>query len=68
MRKTIVLNYNTPSTNAQLVSSDLGVTWGAPQSLAGALGALNKAATGPGVGLQLGPTNPHHPGRILFIG
>lgn len=32
------------------------------------LGGLDGSLTGPGVGLRLSDTNPHHPGRLLFIG
>ena len=69
VRGNVVLNVLTASNhNAQVVSADDGATWGALQPLGAFLGALDGAETGPGVGLRLSGANPHHPGRLLFIG
>ena len=69
VRGTIVLNFNTAAgDNAQVTSTDDGLTWSAVQPLARFLGSLDGSSAGPGVGLQLSAGNPHHPGRILFIG
>ena len=54
--------------NAQVVSTDNGLSWGPLQLLGKFLGALDGAETGPGVGLRLSDSNPHKPGRLLFIG
>jgi sialidase-1 len=68
-RGAVVLNVLTAGNrNAQVVSTDDGATWGALQPLGAFLGALDGALTGPGVGLRLSGANPHHPGRLLFIG
>lgn len=70
-RAAVVLNINlldSNSTNAQLISHDDGLTWGAVQPISAFLGPLDGADVGPGVGLQLSASNPHHPGRLLFIG
>ena len=68
-RGTVVLNVLTATNkNAQVVSSDGGVTWGPLQLLTPFLGARDGSLTGPGVGIRLSDSNPHHPGRLLFIG
>ena len=69
VRATVILNFNMNNgSNAQIMSVDNGDTWGPIQLLAPFLGALDGASAGPGVGIQLSPRNPHHPGRVLFIG
>jgi len=50
--------------NGQVVSKDQGLSWDNPTSL----GLKHTSETGPGVGIQLSATNPHAPGRLLFIG
>ena len=68
-RGAVVLNVLTSENlNAQVVSNDNGATWGSLQFLGKFLGALDGSLTGPGVGLRLSDNNPHHPGRLLFIG
>jgi sialidase-1 len=68
-RRAVVLNLLTASNhNAQVVSHDDGLTWGPLEPLSPFLGGLDGSLTGPGVGLRLSNTNPHHPGRLLFIG
>ena len=71
VRGAVVLSLNlldAANSNAQAVSLDDGLTWGPLQPLAGFLGALDGAAAGPGVGLQLSAGHPVAPGRLLFIG
>jgi sialidase-1 len=69
VRGTVVLNFNNAAgDNAQVESTDDGLTWSAVQPLARFLGTLDGSSAGPGVGLQLSAGNPYHPGRILFIG
>ena len=65
---TVVLNFNAESGNSQIVSGDLGLTWSRARFIGGDLGKYNGVAAGPGRGLQLSATNPHAPGRLLFIG
>ena len=48
----------------QVVSNDLGLTWSTPKLV----GLAQTSDAGPGVGIQLSATNPHAPGRLLFIG
>lgn len=68
-RALVILNFNLQNnSNAQVVSKDNGDAWGPIQSLTTYLGPLDGASAGPGVGIQLSQSNPHHPGRLLFIG
>jgi len=62
--KTVVVNVLGSSGNMQVVSPDLGLSWSEPASI----GLPHSSETGPGVGIQLSATNPHAPGRLLFIG
>eukprot|EP00035_Acanthoeca_spectabilis_P014612 m.281716 g.281716 ORF g.281716 m.281716 type:complete len:480 (-) comp16177_c0_seq2:109-1548(-) len=62
--KTVIVNVLGPAGNDQVVSTDLGLTWSQPRSI----GLNVSSETGPGVGIQLSPSNPHAPGRLLFIG
>jgi sialidase-1 len=62
--KLVIVNLLDTAGNSQVVSHDLGLTWSAPTSI----GLPVSSDTGPGVGIQLGPSNPHAPGRLLFIG
>jgi hypothetical protein len=53
--------------NMQMFSHDLGETFTRPTSNVRFLGRVIEE-TGPGLGLQLSPRHPTHPGRILFVG
>ena len=66
-QRAVVLQYTQDSHNKQVVSKDLGATWG-PAADVVLPAAVTGAATGPGRGLQLSSTNPVAPGRLLFIG
>ena len=68
--KTVVLQFDSEAsgggrTNQQVTSTDMGLTYSAPVPQTG---GQTGASTGPGRGLQLSKTNPHAPGRLLFIG
>eukprot|EP01050_Picozoa_sp_SAG11_P009154 SAG11_NODE_844_length_6891_cov_3.648704_2_plen_815_part_00 len=67
--QTVVLQFDGEGsagrTNQQVLSTDMGLTYSAPQPQ---IGARSGASTGPGRGLQLSKTNPHAPSRLLFIG
>merc|ERR1712023_137397 len=52
----------------QATSKDLGRTWSDMRRVDSNLGRGAGTYVGPGVGLQLSTSNPHAPGRILFIG
>ena len=50
--KTVIVNLNMPQ-NGQVISTDLGKSWGTPTPI-----ALNRGSSaGPGVGIQLGPVS-----------
>ena len=76
--KTVVLQFDgahegdAGRTNQQIMSTDMGLTYGKPRQQAGGRNCGARyvycAATGPGRGLQLSETNPHAPSRLLFIG
>ena len=70
VRKQVIVQVLGPEGNGQVISTDLGLNWSAPQSLVPVHGSapLPRSSTGPGVGIQLSQTNPHAPGRLLFIG
>eukprot|EP01062_Namystynia_karyoxenos_P053888 TRINITY_DN438_c0_g1_i1.p1 TRINITY_DN438_c0_g1~~TRINITY_DN438_c0_g1_i1.p1 ORF type:complete len:499 (+),score=155.31 TRINITY_DN438_c0_g1_i1:99-1499(+) len=69
---TILINMNCGEVStariSQSVSSDLGRTWSAPRQIDQDFGGAAGSSVGPGVGLRLSATNPHAPGRLLFIG
>lgn len=63
-----------PGTILQIRSTDGGESWGAPIDVSKMLGpafspfAGGGLAVGPGAGIQLSPSNPFHPNRLLFAG
>ena len=76
IRRQVVLNYNVhggptrlDNPNWATVSKDFGKTWEPAVQVDSnwPTGAQGSAA-GPGIGIQLRPSNPHAPGRLLFIG
>eukprot|EP01065_Artemidia_motanka_P022821 TRINITY_DN2700_c0_g1_i2.p2 TRINITY_DN2700_c0_g1~~TRINITY_DN2700_c0_g1_i2.p2 ORF type:complete len:456 (+),score=138.13 TRINITY_DN2700_c0_g1_i2:65-1432(+) len=66
---TVVLNMNCGGKGISVAfSADKGDTWTAAKQIDQDFGPAAQSAVGPGVGLQLSATNPHAPGRLLFIG
>eukprot|EP00730_Choanoeca_flexa_P017280 TRINITY_DN8301_c0_g1_i4.p1 TRINITY_DN8301_c0_g1~~TRINITY_DN8301_c0_g1_i4.p1 ORF type:complete len:443 (+),score=45.00 TRINITY_DN8301_c0_g1_i4:37-1365(+) len=65
----VLLNFNqvTPGDTLTMTSKDMGRSWSEPASIGDSLGRFHSADVGPGVGIQLSPSNPAAPGRILFI-
>ena len=66
---TTVLHFNLNGTVHQVTSTDGGQHWGAPGSLAAALGpGCAGANAGPGRGVQLSAAAGPHAGRLVMVG
>ena len=67
-KEAVILQYNDAGHNKQTVSQDLGLTWTDPATIDMGWGNATGTSVGPGRGIQLSPTNPKAPNRLLFIG
>ena len=63
-----LLNLRGCCPNFQVQSSDGGVSWGPWQAVEPTNAVAWPARVGSGTGIQLRPSNPHKPGRLLNVG